>query len=426
MLLMNLCENTIKGWQLAGILITIIKIVVPIIIITTGNITFFKAIKEGTAESLAGSAKILFKKIIAGIIIFMIPTIINNVIVLLSNKEIIAADTKKCSICFESPTSNDCKDLVGKYEDSLKENFETEDESVSGSVDTSKLNDGQINQDNDNGNQSGSGQENNNGNNNNNNNNNGGGNTDHTLETNYGVFLGLDHDDGISKLLKYKLVVIDLQEYKKEDVDKLHAQGIKVYSYLNVGSVEKYRTYYKRFSNLYTGTYENWEDERWVDVSNSSFQNFIINELEPSLRANGADGYFIDNCDVYAENKKEKIYKGLQTILGAIHKHNLPLLINGGDEFVSRAISDGSYSSLFDGVNQEEVFTLINFDNHTYKNQSESEKKYYQNYLQKVKGKNLLVYLLEYGASSSKEKEIAEYCQANGFAYYNSPSYNLD
>ena len=249
---------------------------------------------------------------------------------------------------------------------------------------------------------------------------------DSSVESSYGVFLGLDHDSGLSKLYKYKLVVIDLQEFTKSDIEKLHNKGIKVYSYLNVGSVENYRTYYKRFKKYYLGTYENWEDEKWVDVSKSAYQNFIINELEPSLRAKGADGYFIDNCDVYANFKKDKIYKGLQTILGSIHSHNLPMLINGGDEFVSKAIKDGSYSRLFDGVNQEEVFTVINFNNHTYHTQSKSESKYYKDYLQKVKNKGLKVYLLEYGAKSSKEKEIANYCKQNGFAYYNSKSYNLD
>ena len=249
---------------------------------------------------------------------------------------------------------------------------------------------------------------------------------DSSVESSYGVFLGLDHDSGLSKLYKYKLVVIDLQEFTKNDIQKLHNKGIKVYSYLNVGSVENYRKYYKRFKKYYLGTYENWEDEKWVDVSKSSYQKFIINELEPSLRAKGADGYFIDNCDVYANFKKDKIYKGLQTILGSIHSHNLPILINGGDEFVSKAIKDGSYSRLFDGVNQEEVFTVINFDNHTYHTQSKSESKYYKDYLQKVKNKGLKVYLLEYGAKSSKEKEIANYCKQNGFAYYNSKSYNLD
>ena len=102
------------------------------------------------------------------------------------------------------------------------------------------------------------------------------------------------------------------------------------------------------------------------------------------------------------------------------------MLINGGDQFVTKAIKDGSYSSLFDGVNQEEVFTLINFDNHTYHSQSSSDTKYYKNYLSLVKSKGLKVYLLEYGADSSKEKEIKDYCTSNGFSYYNSKSYNLD
>ncbi len=250
--------------------------------------------------------------------------------------------------------------------------------------------------------------------------------TDSSVETSYGVFLGLDHGDGLNKLYKYKLVVIDLQEFSKSDVEKLHNKGIKVYSYLNVGSVEEYRSYYKKFKNIYLGTYENWEDEKWVNVSNKTYQRFIINTLEPSLRAKGADGYFIDNCDVYAVKKNDSIYNGLKTILGSIHKHNLPMLINGGDQFVTRAIRDGSYSSLFDGVNQEEVFTLINFDNHTYHNQSSSDTKYYKNYLSLVKSKGLKVYLLEYGANRSKEKEIKNYCDNNGFSYYNSKSYNLD
>ena len=248
---------------------------------------------------------------------------------------------------------------------------------------------------------------------------------DSSVETNYGVFLGLDHSNGLNKLYKYKLVVIDLQEFTKSDIEKLHSKGIKVYSYLNVGSVENYRSYYNRFKKYYLGTYENWEDEKWVDVSQKEYQDFLINELEPSLRKKGADGYFIDNCDVYANFKKDKIYKGLQTILKAIHSHNLPMLINGGDVFVTKTINDGSYGTLFDGVNQEEVFTVINFDNHTYHNQDNDDTNYYKNYLSKVKSKNLKVYLLEYGASKNKENEIKKYCEENNFSYYNAKSYNL-
>ena len=252
-----------------------------------------------------------------------------------------------------------------------------------------------------------------------------------TPEKSYGVFLGLDYEDGekvLSKMYKYKLVVIDFQEhYPKSYIDKLHAKGIKVYSYLNIGSVEMHGRYYSnRFNDYYLDHYENWKDEMWVDVSKTKFQTFITDELEPSIRKKGVDGYFIDNTDVYANYKKDKIYKGLQTMLRKIHSYGLPVLINGGDEFVSRAISDGSYTSLFDGVNQEEVFTLINFDNKTYHKQKSDETKYYKNYLQTVKKAGLMVYLLEYGSDPNLEKQMKSYCNLNGFSYYYAKTLKLE
>jgi len=411
---------------------TIFKIacyITPLLVIIVSIIHIFKSVLSGKDEDLKDSLKVTVKRIIAGLIIAFLPALINYVFTgLLDVSEV------EFLSCFESATKERVASLKAKEEaeaEAERKSQEKEDEAqLKKAWEAEQKQKGAKKQsfeewkkkkEEEERRQRELEQQNSSSSNNNSNS----GNNDATLETSYGVFLGLDHGSGIDKLTNYKLVVIDLQEYDKSDIDKLHAKGIKVYSYLNVGSVEKYRNYYQRFKDSYLGTYEDWPDEKWVDVSNKNYQNFIINELEPSLRSKGADGYFIDNCDVYAIKKNDKIYEGLKTILSSIHSHGLPMLINGGDEFVSKAISDGSYNNLFDGVNQEEVFTQINFDNYTYKKQSDSEKKYYQNYLQKVKSKNLTVYLLEYGASSELEKEIAEYCQQNGFAYYNAKTYNL-
>ncbi len=369
----------------------IICIVVPILLIISIIINITKIVVNPDDKKLL---KKILNSIIATIVIFFIPMFINVVVNITYNNSS-NSNLFNFTLCWKSsnnnsftsnyiPLDNNRKNIIGNNYYEKGDSKQNDDiKSTENSIDSS-------------------------------------------VETSYGVFLGLDHSDGLNKLYKYKLVVIDLQEFSKNDVEKLHSKGIKVYSYLNVGSVEEYRSYYKKFKNIYLGTYENWEDEKWVDVSNKDYQNFIINTLEPSLRAKGADGYFIDNCDVYSIKKSDRIYNGLNTILGSVHKHNLPMLINGGDTFVTKAIKDGSYSSLFDGVNQEEVFTLINFDNHTYHSQSSSDTKYYKNYLSLVKSKGLKVYLLEYGADSSKEKEIKDYCTSNGFSYYNSKSYNLD
>lgn len=77
--------------------------------------------------------------------------------------------------------------------------------------------------------------------------------------------------------------------------------------------------------------------------------------------------------------------------------YNIPLIINGGDTFVSRVIEEGTARTLFDGVNQETVFTKINFDNHTYGAQDEEETEYFKDYLAEVKKSGLKVCCLNTG-----------------------------
>ena len=388
---MNICNNISSILFIIKNIFNIICIIVPILLIIGLGKQLIIMIKDPDNKK---GFKGIINSIMATIIIFFIPTLINSLLGVIGNNT-----TNNTLYIYSSCWSNPTK--LNSNPNYIPTHNEKSKSIIPDSSDYEK----------------GDKKKNDNSNNSNNLN---------SVEDSYGVFLGLDHSNGLDKLYKYKLVVIDLQEFSKKDVDKLHSKGIKVYSYLNVGSVEEYRSYFKKYKKIYLGTYKNWEDERWVDVSNKKFQNFIINELEPLLRSKGADGYFIDNCDVYANYKKDKIYNGLKTILSSIHSKGLPMLINGGDTFVSKAINDGSYNSLFDGVNQEEVFTVINFDNHTYHNQSSSEKKYYQDYLSKVKSHNLQVYLLEYGANKQLEKDISDYCKRNGFSYYNSKSYNLN
>lgn len=250
-------------------------------------------------------------------------------------------------------------------------------------------------------------------------------NFDRSVISSYGVFLGVDRDDGwgsskLKQLFNYKLVVIDFQEFKKADIDKLHAKGIKVYTYLNIGSIENWRSYWKTYKKYALGDYDGWPGEKWIDVSKTEWQKYITGTLAPKLKNMGADGFFIDNADVYYHYKRDGIYKGLQTILKTVHSYGKPVLINGGDNFVTKAMKDGSYLNLFDGVNQEEVFTT-----NSYKTQSSSETKYLKNYLSTVKAKNLKVYLLEYKANSTNLKKIKDYCSANGFAYHNAKDKDL-
>src|SRR5574344_1641013 len=57
----------------------------------------------------------------------------------------------------------------------------------------------------------------------------------------YGVFIGAsgNGDAGMSELYRYKTVVIDAQNFSAEDIREIKNHGVTVYSYMNIGSIEK-------------------------------------------------------------------------------------------------------------------------------------------------------------------------------------------
>lgn len=243
-------------------------------------------------------------------------------------------------------------------------------------------------------------------------------------EHDYGVFLGINEEEA-DKLKNYRTVVIEPSEFSAEAIAGLHDDGKRVYGYLNIGALENYRPYHDRFKALCLGIYEDWPDESWANVSNPEWQNFIVNDLGKTYSDMGLDGFFLDNADVYYHYPTEDIFQGLCSILKGLQGHGLPLIINGGDSFVSKCIDQGIANQLLDGINQETVFTRINFENRTYGQQVKEETDFFKRYLEKVKDCGLTVSLLEYGASQSLSKEIDAYCSSKGFIWYNAHDLEL-
>ena len=63
--------------------------------------------------------------------------------------------------------------------------------------------------------------------------------------------------------------------------------------------------------------------------------------------------------------------------------------------------------------------------NKTYKEKDESDREYFKEYLSNVKKYIPEVYLIEYGANSNLIKEIENYCNENGFYWYNAKDLEL-
>ena len=145
MFLVSFCQETVNAWKLAGILVLIVRVMVPIVIIITCLVPFLDALIKGDSKTLFDSGKTMFKKIFAGLIVFFIPTIISTTVNILVNSDYVNEEVKVCSVCLDKPNGDECNSAVEDQKRLLEEETEEfKEEEINGSVDTSELKDNEI------------------------------------------------------------------------------------------------------------------------------------------------------------------------------------------------------------------------------------------------------------------------------------------
>lgn len=241
----------------------------------------------------------------------------------------------------------------------------------------------------------------------------------------YAVLIGEDREH-LDCFPCADILVIDGEYFTEKDVAYLRNKGIKtIYSYLNIGSIENFRDCYEEYSQYTLGEYENWPDEEWMDVSQEDWRNYIISKGK-ELSEKGFDGFFIDNVDVYYMFPNEEIYDGIVEILTQLKDNHMDVIINGGDVFVQEYITSGEQSGrIFDGVNQEDVYTNYNFDEKRFETNTEEDKEYYRKYLEALLQKGYDVYVLEYADKKEVQKKATQYAKDHGFIVYVSDDIEL-
>lgn len=108
----NICSSentTLKVFQVIGYILFILKILVPIIIIVLGVIEFGKAALSGDEKANTTSFKTLMMRIITGVTIFFIPTILDFALSLVQGTKDAASKYDGCTTCMLDPFSEDCK-----------------------------------------------------------------------------------------------------------------------------------------------------------------------------------------------------------------------------------------------------------------------------------------------------------------------------
>lgn len=100
----NFCVDAQKTLQFLGYILAFVKILVPLAIIVVGSFDYYKAVTTGSSDDLKKQSITLIKRVISGLIIFFIPTILNLIFHTVNGFAEVEADYNKCADCLFTPT----------------------------------------------------------------------------------------------------------------------------------------------------------------------------------------------------------------------------------------------------------------------------------------------------------------------------------
>ncbi|HIS12812.1 MAG TPA: hypothetical protein IAB40_06880 [Candidatus Onthocola stercoravium] len=104
---MDFCYKTAEVWQIIGYAFLVLKIVIPIILVVLGIVDIGKAVLSSDEKLIKDGVMKLVKRVIAAVIIFFIPTVINVLFQFIGGfSESIRNDYDNCIDCLTSPNGN--------------------------------------------------------------------------------------------------------------------------------------------------------------------------------------------------------------------------------------------------------------------------------------------------------------------------------
>ena len=102
------CSDSASVWQMVGYFLLVLKVVIPIVIIILGMIDLGKAVIASDEKQISKSAKSLLNRVLAGIAIFFVPTLIGVIFKLVGGFGEVKGQYDICAACVSSPTGGVC------------------------------------------------------------------------------------------------------------------------------------------------------------------------------------------------------------------------------------------------------------------------------------------------------------------------------
>ena len=106
MLIGGFCSDTANIWNVLGYVVTMIKIIIPLMLIILGMIDLGKAVVASKDDAISKATTSLIKRFVAAVIVFFIPTIVSalfNALALMSDE-----DQRDYNVCVQCLTGGNC------------------------------------------------------------------------------------------------------------------------------------------------------------------------------------------------------------------------------------------------------------------------------------------------------------------------------
>jgi polysaccharide biosynthesis protein PelA len=229
--------------------------------------------------------------------------------------------------------------------------------------------------------------------------------------------IGTDVDSGadVERLAPFDLVVVDGELTPKERVADLRAGGSVVLGYLSVGTIERYRSWYRKAKRHRMELWGDW-GEWYANVRAKGFRRLIARRVAPKILARGFDGLFLDNVDMIDGHPKQRraMFRLVRALSRLAHRRGGYLFAQNG----AKAIKP--IWGALDGWNLEDVTWGYDFERRRYAKRKPRDAAAGLAQLQRLSAAGLLVTATDYVAAADRaalEESVANACAAGALPY---------
>jgi len=195
----------------------------------------------------------------------------------------------------------------------------------------------------------------------------------------------------------------------------------KIYAYISIGEIDTTIPEYKKIKKEWILTENSAWSSKVLDLRNPDYINFLFETMIEPKRKLGFKNFFFDTLDSYqlaSKNKKEfkENENALVAFISEFHRRypDAKLIVNRGFEIIDKI------HNLVEAVLFESYYKGIGGEKLAYKDVSNSDRKWLDIYLNKIKSYNIDIICVDYLAENrmSQAPQIAKKLKNQGFIPY--------